>query len=35
MKKSMVFENDNGKRYFVMAGGDREALLRTWTEAAM
>jgi len=28
MKKELIFENDNGKQYFVMAGDDREALLR-------
>ena len=24
----MIFENDNGRRYFIIAGDDRKALLR-------
>ncbi len=27
-EKGHIFENDNGKRYFVVAGDDQEALLR-------
>lgn len=29
MKKDLIFENDNGNSYFVIAGNDQDALLRS------